>query len=54
MDDLETTRLGIYELNGDTLRICRAEAGEERPMEFKSKEGTQTILSVAKRQKKEK
>jgi uncharacterized protein (TIGR03067 family) len=53
MDDQESKRLGIYELDGDTLKICRGEPDETRPTEFKSKEGTQNVLAVAKRQKKE-
>jgi uncharacterized protein (TIGR03067 family) len=44
--------LGIYELKGDTLRICFARDGGERPKEFKSQEGSDTMLIVLKRDKK--
>jgi uncharacterized protein (TIGR03067 family) len=43
--------LGIYELDGDTLKICYASPGKERPTEFTSKEGSGWILSVHKRAK---
>jgi uncharacterized protein (TIGR03067 family) len=45
------TGLGIYQLEGDTLKICIAEPGKERPKEFVSKPGTQTTLMVLKRVK---
>jgi uncharacterized protein (TIGR03067 family) len=32
--------LAIYELDGDTLRICRAGPGKARPAEFSSKPGS--------------
>ena len=41
--------LGIYELSGDTLKICYAPPGKERPTEFKTKEGTGCILTVHKK-----
>ena len=34
----------IYELNGDTLRICYDLSGTKRPTEFKSVAGTQLYL----------
>jgi uncharacterized protein (TIGR03067 family) len=40
------TRLGIYELNGDTLRICLARPGRERPAAFASPEGADLVLST--------
>jgi uncharacterized protein (TIGR03067 family) len=43
--------LGIYELNGDTLKFCFAPPGEKRPTEFKSKEGTGWILVIHKKVK---
>jgi uncharacterized protein (TIGR03067 family) len=41
----------IYELNGDTLRVCYDLSGKDRPTEFKTKEGTQHFLVTYKRQK---
>jgi len=47
-------QLGIYELDGDTLKSCFAAPGDERPKEFTSKEGEKRIFSVWKRVKTEK
>jgi len=44
--------LGIYELDGDTVKFCFAAPGKDRPTEFTSKEGSQHTLSVWKRVKK--
>ena len=44
--------LGIYELDGDTLKICSSNPGEKRPTAFESKEGSKTDLLVLKRAKK--
>jgi uncharacterized protein (TIGR03067 family) len=41
----------IYELDGDTLRICYDLSGKSRPTEFKTKEGTQLFLVTYKREK---
>lgn len=40
----------IYELSGDTLRICYDLAGKERPTEFKTSKGTQQFLVTYKRE----
>jgi uncharacterized protein (TIGR03067 family) len=45
------TILAIYELDGDTLRICYDLTGKNRPTEFKTKEGTQLFLVTYKREK---
>jgi uncharacterized protein (TIGR03067 family) len=42
----------IYELDGDTLKICYALEGKEPPKEFESKAGTNTLFIVYKRAKK--
>jgi uncharacterized protein (TIGR03067 family) len=42
---------GIYELDGDTLKLCVDEEGS-RPTEFKSPEGTKVYLVVLQREKK--
>ncbi|HXR07390.1 MAG TPA: TIGR03067 domain-containing protein, partial [Candidatus Acidoferrum sp.] len=34
----------VFELNGDTLRICYDLSGAKRPTEFKSVAGTQLFL----------
>lgn len=44
--------LGIYEINGDTLKECFDEDGKKRPTEFKTVAGTQTTLVVYRRVKK--
>jgi uncharacterized protein (TIGR03067 family) len=46
------THLGIYELEGDTVKFCFAAPGKERPTEFSAKEGSEQTLSVWKRDKK--
>ena len=46
------THLGIYEVDGDTVKFCFAAPGEERPTAFTAKEGSQRTLSVWKRDKK--
>ncbi len=42
----------IYELNGDTLRICYDLSGAKRPAEFKTVAGTQLYLVTYQRKKK--
>jgi hypothetical protein len=46
--------LGIYELDGDTMKTCLAAPGKERPTEFSSKEGSGRMSYVWKREKAEK
>lgn len=43
---------GIYELDGDTFKVCFAKPGEDRPKEFSTKSGTGHILQVWKKEKK--
>jgi uncharacterized protein (TIGR03067 family) len=47
----EKTKLGIYELDGDTYRYCLAQAGKPRPTEFTSKDGSGDSLGIMKREK---
>jgi uncharacterized protein (TIGR03067 family) len=46
------THLGIYELDGVTVKFCFAAPGKDRPTEFTAKAGSQSTLSVWKRDKK--
>lgn len=50
------TQLGIYELDGDTLRLCMADEGaKERPTKFASAEDApEFLLATLKRKKAEK
>jgi uncharacterized protein (TIGR03067 family) len=43
--------LGIYELEGDTYKICSANPGKPRPTEFSAKAGTGRGLTVMSREK---
>jgi uncharacterized protein (TIGR03067 family) len=45
--------LAIYELDGDTLRVCYDLGGKNRPTDFTTKEGTLRFLVTYKRAKKE-
>jgi uncharacterized protein (TIGR03067 family) len=45
------TSLGIYELDGDSLRICLSLAGSTRPIEFASKPGSGFAFETLKREK---
>jgi uncharacterized protein (TIGR03067 family) len=47
----DKTKLGIYELDGDTYKFCLAPAGKPRPTEFTSKAGSGHSLGVSKREK---
>jgi hypothetical protein len=45
-------QFGIYEIDGDKVKFCFAAPGGDRPAEFSSKEGSNRILSVWKREQK--
>jgi uncharacterized protein (TIGR03067 family) len=47
----DQTQKGIYELEGDTQRICFAKGNQERPAEFASKPGSGQMIQVLKREK---
>ena len=48
--ELEPSK-GIYQLEGDNLKICGVSRDGERPAEFTTKPGTKQVLFVLKRQK---
>jgi uncharacterized protein (TIGR03067 family) len=48
-DDPAQTVEAIYELAGDTLRVCQPLAGGPRPTEFTADAGTMNLLIVHKR-----
>jgi uncharacterized protein (TIGR03067 family) len=45
------TAYGIYELDGDTYKVCISMTGKERPKEFASKAGSGHVVEVFKRVK---
>ena len=46
-----TTMHGIYELDGDTYKVCMAPAGKPRPKDFVSARGSGHVLEILKRDK---
>jgi len=46
-----TVMLGIYEIDGDTLKVCFDPEGKTRPTEFKSPPGSKNFVNVHKRVK---
>ena len=46
------TQLGIYELDGDTVKFCFSTPGMDRPTDFTAKQGDGRTSSVWKREKK--
>jgi uncharacterized protein (TIGR03067 family) len=52
-DTTQVTYLGIYSIEGDTLRLCRSDGrGKERPREFVTKQGDGFTCTVWQRNKK--
>lgn len=51
-DNAGKLHLGIYDLDGDTRRLCVAPPGQPRPKEFSSNAGSQHILITFAREKK--
>lgn len=47
-----TVMLGIYEIDGDTLKVCFDPQGNKRPTEFKSAPGSVNFVNIHKRMKK--
>ncbi len=45
------THLGIYEIDGDTRKLCFAGPGKERPKAFEAESGSENILVTFKRVK---
>ena len=43
------TTLAIYELEGDTYKVCSSFQSNERPMEFLREPGSKTVFEVLKR-----
>jgi uncharacterized protein (TIGR03067 family) len=49
-EDKGSTMLGIYELKGDTIKVCFDPKGKERPSDFTSKAGR--MRAIVEREKK--
>lgn len=50
--DFDGKAKGIYLLKGNTLKLCWAKAGKDRPTKFVSKPGSEIVLFFLKRVKK--
>jgi len=50
-DDIGKVIKAIYEIKGDTLRVCYAMKGDERPTAFATKEGTPLLMITYRREK---
>ena len=51
-DDVGKVVKAIYELSGDTLKVCYTLDGGERPTEMATKEGSPVLMFIYKREKK--
>jgi uncharacterized protein (TIGR03067 family) len=49
--DKGKTQLGVYDIEGDTLKLCFVPPGAERPRALAAKEGSMSSLFIFKRQK---
>ena len=49
--DQEKTFYGVYELSGDTLKVCWGENKDKRPTELASKKGSDAVLLILRRSK---
>lgn len=47
----DKTYPGIYEIDGDTMRVCFAHPGDDRPAEFSTTRGTGFLYYIYERQK---
>jgi len=47
----DTTLEGIYQLDGDTWKICLKVSGKERPTKFETQAGSEMVLATLKRQR---
>jgi uncharacterized protein (TIGR03067 family) len=43
--------VGIYELDGDTLRVCFAPEGKERPTAFRTQPGSDQVMQTFRKEK---
>jgi uncharacterized protein (TIGR03067 family) len=50
-DGKEQSVKGIYQIEGDDLKICSAAPGKDRPKDFTGKEGSGNTLTVLRRKK---
>jgi len=48
-EDKDSTMLGVFELKGDTLKVCFDPKGKQRPTDFSSKAGR--MIAVVERKK---
>ncbi|HXG12285.1 MAG TPA: TIGR03067 domain-containing protein [Gemmataceae bacterium] len=49
--DFKHTLKGIYAFDGDNLKLCLGDLGKDRPTEFATRQGSQSVLIILKREK---